>query len=194
MLLKKSELVAIKAGHVSLVFRRWQRPSVKTGGTLKTAIGVLAIDEVKEITSAAITARDAKSAGYRSKQELLALLDEREGTIYRIKVSYAGADPRIKLRENDKLTAEEFAELSKKLERLDNAAKVGPWTRRILETVQANPHVSAGDLAAKLGLDKEWLKLNVRKLKNLGLTISHEPGYELSPRGRVVLNRMKSVK
>ncbi|GAA4173979.1 hypothetical protein GCM10022218_17670 [Sphingobacterium ginsenosidimutans] len=31
--------------------------------------------------------------------------------------------------------------------------------------------------------EKEWLKLNIRKLKNLGLTISHTVGYEISPLG-----------
>ncbi|MEM7550324.1 MAG: hypothetical protein AAF363_11640 [Bacteroidota bacterium] len=31
--------------------------------------------------------------------------------------------------------------------------------------------------------EKEWLKLNIRKLKNLGLTISHNPRYEISPLG-----------
>ena len=31
-----------------------------------------------------------------------------------------------------------------------------------------------------------------RKLKALGLTISHSPGYELSPRGRALLARLES--
>ena len=34
--------------------------------------------------------------------------------------------------------------------------------------------LSAGHLVAKAGVEKE-LKVNVRKLKNLGLTISHQP-------------------
>ena len=33
-------------------------------------------------------------------------------------------------------------------------------------------------------------KTDVRKLKKLGLTISHDVGYELSPRGRAVLQRL----
>ena len=49
----------------------------------------------------------------------------------------------------------------------------------------------AGDLAKKADAEKEWLKINVRKLKNLGLTISHQPGYELSPRLRVICNFSK---
>ena len=31
----------------------------------------------------------------------------------------------------------------------------------------------------------------MRKLKNLGLTISHEPGYELSPREKPTLRHLK---
>jgi hypothetical protein len=32
--------------------------------------------------------------------------------------------------------------------------------------------------------------LNVRKLKNLGLTISLGTGYRISPRGRMVMNKL----
>ncbi len=53
-------------GTVTLAFRRWQRPTVTTGGTLKTAVGVLAIDEVVEINENSITAEDAARAGYGS--------------------------------------------------------------------------------------------------------------------------------
>jgi hypothetical protein len=43
------------------------------------------------------------------------------------------------------------------------------------------------DEAKKTGFEKAWLKINIRKLKNLGLTISHNPGYTLSPRGKAYL-------
>jgi hypothetical protein len=46
MLLTKAELDAIKCGEVSLVFRRWRRAAVKTGGSLRTRVGVLAIERV----------------------------------------------------------------------------------------------------------------------------------------------------
>lgn len=54
-----------------------------------------------------------------------------------------------------------------------------------------NPHVRAQDLAESLGLEKTVFKNDVRKLKALGLTISHSPGYELSPRGRAYLDHLK---
>jgi biotin operon repressor len=47
--------------------------------------------------------------------------------------------------------------------------------------------VRAGDLAEELDLDRESFKLDVRKLKNLGLTISLRVGYQLSPRGAAYL-------
>ena len=72
---------------------------------------------------------------------------------------------------------------------MDQYSKTGVWTREVLEAVRDHPHLKALDLAEILGREKEWLKLNIRKLKNLGLTISHNPGYELSPLGKAYLNK-----
>ena len=49
MLLTRATLEAIAAGTVTLAFRRWRRPTVRTGGTLTTAIGVLSIDDVSPV-------------------------------------------------------------------------------------------------------------------------------------------------
>ncbi len=123
--------------------------------------------------------------------ELVKELQSRTGTIYRIELEYVGADPRIKLRNTNKLSKDELAELAKNLVDLDAASKIGPWTKKILTAIQRHPKLSAGELAEKVGYEKDWLKLNIRKLKNLGLTISHHPGYEISPRGMAVLKRLK---
>jgi hypothetical protein len=187
MLLKRRELERIQRGEVTLVFRRWKKPTVKTGGTLKTALGVLAIKQVKLIQRAQIKRVDAEQAGYDSLADLLAELDVRDGDYYRIEVRFAGADPRIALRENDLLSQVELAEIQTRLARLDKASKLGPWTERVLRAIERHPKLPAGDLAARLRFEKMWLKTNIRKLKNLGLTISHQPGYEISPRGLAVL-------
>lgn len=192
MLLNKSELAAIQSGERSLVFRRWKRASVKSGGTLKTAIGVLAIDAIDKLPRAKITASDAAAAGYASRAQLLAALDTREGDIYRIRLHLAGDDPRIALRQQAQLSEAEFEEVQTKLQRLDAASRIGPWTLQVLQAIEQHPHLAAVELAERTGYDKPWLKLNIRKLKNLGLTISHHPGYELSPRGRTVLARLAS--
>ena len=39
---------------------------------------------------------------------------------------------------------------------------------------------------------RQAVKADVRKLKTMGLTISHEVGYELSARGKAVLKRWKA--
>lgn len=53
--------------------------------------------------------------------------------------------------------------------------------------VAEQPGRRAGDLAEALGRDKESLELDIRKLKNLGLTHSLETGYRISPRGAAYL-------
>lgn len=50
--------------------------------------------------------------------------------------------------------------------------------------------MSASTLAPDAGLETKPFKANVRKLKELGLTISHDVGYSLSPRGRALLRRI----
>lgn len=190
MLLTTKVLNAIKSGEVTLQFRKWKKPTVKTGGSLRTHIGMLAIDDVSIIDRSAITARDAKSAGYESLDELLADLDAREGTLYRITVRPGGVDPRIKLRESSALTDTEFDTIRAKLERMDRASPGGPWTLKVLQVIDRHPHTRAVELAAKVGSTRAIFKPNVRKLKALGLTISHDPGYELSPRGKAVLAKL----
>ena len=190
MLIRIQTLKRIKSGEISLVFRRWRKPTVKTGGTLKTAVGVLAIKSVEKTTQRKITDADAKRAGYSGKSELLKEFAGRQGDVYKIKLAYLGDDPRIELRNKNKLTDSEFAEIQKRLERMDSASRAGKWTAQMLNAIKQNPKLSASKLAAKTGFDKDWLKINVRKLKNLGLTISHHPtGYTLSPRGEAFLAR-----
>jgi hypothetical protein len=174
MLLKVAHLEAIRRGEVGLVFRRWKKPSVKTGGTLNTAVGQLAIDEVAEVDLAAITDAEAVHAGYASAEALVRDL-EGEGTVYRVRVRHLGADPREALRDDTDLTG-----VLEKLRRLDAR---GAWTGRVLDLIAEHPARRAGDLAAMLGLETQPFKLDVRKLKALGLTESLEVGYRLSARG-----------
>jgi DNA-binding MarR family transcriptional regulator len=188
MLLRRPVLDAIRAGRISLVFRKWRRPTVKAGGSLKTALGVLAIQAVDKVTT--ISAADARRAGYDSRATLLAELAAQEGTLYRIGVAFAGEDPRIALRLSDKLNAADWAELSQHLARLD-AGKAGPWVARVLALIGRNPETAAGLLADEIGWDKPAFKTRVRQLKERGLTESLDVGYRLTPRGRAVLRKLK---
>jgi hypothetical protein len=180
VLIRRPTLDAIAAGEVTLAFRRWERPRVRPGTRLRTAVGVVEIVDVTVADADRLTANDARAAGYADVVALRAELDHRQGTVFRVALRPAGPDPRVALRERSELPDEERA----RLERLDRASPRGPWTAAVLELVAAQPGVRAPDLAALLGRDTATFKREVRKLKELGLTESLPVGYRLSPRGR----------
>ena len=74
--------------------------------------------------------------------------------------------------------------------RFDDLSHHGPWTADTLRLIQSKPATRAADLAASVGRETAPFKLDVRKLKNLGLTYSLETGYELSPRGIAYLDAL----
>lgn len=192
MLFKQLILNGIADGVISVAFRRWKRASVKTGSRLHTPIGLLEIASIAVVTERDITESDAIRAGYSTREELFKEIDafSDEGDIFRIEVIRFGDDPREQLRERDEITDAEFSDLRTRLERLDKASPHGPWTAKFLCLVTGHPGVRAAELAASIGWETEKLKLNVRKLKNLGLTISLGTGYRISPRGRMVMIKL----
>lgn len=107
MLFQQRFLQGIAEGRIRVAYRRWKRPTVRAGGTLRMAVGVLAIESVEPCEEPGVSEADARQAGHASREEL----------------------------------------------------------------------------AAELGFERAWLKLQIRKLKELGLTESLSPGYRLSPRG-----------
>ncbi len=92
MLLKRDLLEDIKAGKVDLVFRRWNRPTVKAGGTLKTKVGLLAIKSVTDMSPDAVTDAEARRAGFADVADFRRWLDTmKEGVLFqRIEVGYIG--------------------------------------------------------------------------------------------------------
>jgi biotin operon repressor len=188
VLLKRHLLDRIARGEIDLAFRRWARPTVKTGGTLRTPAGLLEIEQVEAVAIESITEEDARRAGL-ALDELIGLLRQKsEGDVYRVQLGSIVPDPRVALREDDDLSDEDLAHLRARLDRLDRASEHGAWTRAILRLLDDSPHVRAKDLADGLGWDRDVFKSHVRKLKALGLTISHSPGYEVSPRGKALLD------
>ena len=161
----------IADGSVTVTFRRWKTHQVKAGNRYRTPVGMIEVDAVDIVDESAIAGRDVARAGYPSADALVADLRGSPGqAIYRVRFhAVHDADPRD--------------------ERLDRASSWGPWTLPTLLAIDANPEVRAGDLADGFGREKEPFKLDVRKLKNLGLTLSLETGYRLSPRGRAYLAR-----
>jgi len=92
MLLKLDLLNDIRAGKVDLVFRRWNRPSVKAGGTLKTKVGLLAIKAVDDMEPDDVTEADAQRAGFKDIADFRRWLDTmKPGQLFqRIEVGYLG--------------------------------------------------------------------------------------------------------
>jgi integrase len=195
MLFDRATLDAIADGSVTVAFRRWRRPTVTAGGTLTTAVGVLAIDEVEAIDDGDVTKADARAAGRSSVADLLSHRGlQRDGQLYRVRFHLAGEDPRISLREQAELSEDEVETLTTRLERYDRSSRHGPWTRATLELIDAHPGLRAADLATQMPDPQETqaFKTDVRKLKALGLTESLEVGYRLSPRGAALLGRLRS--
>ena len=191
MIFRQEFLDGIQKGIVTVAFRRWRRPSVKSGGTLLTAVGLLHIRDVSLTSLESISNADARRAGYESREALVEELTERsDGKIYRIELGALEADPRTALRKK-RASDSDLQDLILRLERLDGRANGAPWTRRVLDLVHDHPARRAGDLCKMAGQDKMSFKLNVRKLKTLGLTESLEVGYRLSPRGAALLDELR---
>lgn len=179
-------------GSVTITFRRWDRPRVKPGGRYRChPIGVLVVDRIERVRVGDISERDARRSGFASRGELLDYIrsgpggevdDETE--IFRVELHHGGEEDRVEIALDDRLSAEDVETIRAKLARMD--AK-GAWTAETLRLIQANPRVVASQLAARLGRERLPFKVDVRKLKRLGLTQSFEIGYDLSPRGRAYM-------
>ena len=194
MLIPAAILRGIADGTVTLAFRRWEAPRVRPGGRQRTSIGVIAFDAVEQVARSRLTATEARQAGLSSLPDLLRFVDRRStGRIHRIRVRLEGPDPRIALRERVP-DASEVVHILGRLERLDRASHHGPWTADVLRAIGERPSVPALDLAASFGRQRAPFKVDVRKLKELGLTESLRPGYRLSPRGRAVLAALDAAR
>ncbi|UJA20321.1 hypothetical protein HJD18_08935 [Thermoleophilia bacterium SCSIO 60948] len=189
MLISQPDLAAIREGRIDAVFRRWDRPRVLAGTKLRTRIGLIEVLEVTELADSDVTEEDARRAGVRSREALLARQPRKAAKpLFRVEVRYAGADPRVALRELAEISAEDRAEIDARLTHFDAVSPHGPWTRRVLELIAERPETESIELAGALGREQLSFKRDVRKLKELGLTESLKPGYRLSPRGRAYLD------
>jgi hypothetical protein len=182
---------AIQAGEVTLTYRRWRRRQAIAGHRYRTSVGYLEVDQVDVVEPATITRDDATSAGYPDVAALVAdLRGSPDLPLYRIRFHVVdGPDPRDVLAAAAELSPVEVADIVGRLARLDKASKSGPWTGTTLDLIRERPGVRAADLAASVGRETQPFKLDVRKLKGLGLTLSLEVGYRLSPRGEAFLRQ-----
>jgi hypothetical protein len=192
MMIPRAVLDGVVAGELDLAYRRWTRPMHKPGGSQRTSVGVISFDEVDVVELEAITVDDARRAGM-DLARLREILASKPGDVYRIRMSFAGADVRAALREKSRLSQRQRDQIVATLAGMDARSKQGPWTREHLELIDARPGELAETIAASIGRTKLPFKADIRRLKELGLTESLRPGYRLSPRGRAVLRHLRSL-
>ena len=197
LLFKKAFHEGLSSGAITVTFRRWQKPHVKAGGRYRChPIGVLEVDEVALVPVRGITARDAVAAGFVSRDALVGYLGELgplddDTEVHRVVLHHGGDGDRVELALEAELSAADVEAIRTKLAKMDRA---GAWTSRTLGLIEKHPQVAASKLAAKVGRETAPFKVDVRKLKKLGLTQSFEVGYEIAPRGRAYLDAVKIVK
>jgi len=187
MIIPREVLAGIADGTVDLAFRRWERPRVRAGTRMRTAVGLVEVVDVRVVDPGQVDDAEARRAGAASREALLAAMDRwADRPLHRIALRAAGPDPRVALRERTDIGAEELDDLRRRLGRMD-ARAARPWTAETLALIRDRPGVRAGDLADAAGRDRLPFKADVRRLKELGLTESLPVGYRLSPRGRRLL-------
>jgi hypothetical protein len=189
VLINKATAEGIAGGSITLVLRSWDAPRAKRGGTQRTPAGTIRIEDVTEYRSGhRVTAAQARAAGYSDAATAQVDLDRRPAKhVYAITVSYLAPDERPDLAADDGLTAADVRAIAERLDRWDVASTTGPWTRQYLRLIAANETVRAPDLAIEMGMATAPFKRRVRQLKGLGLTISLDVGYRISPRGKAFL-------
>jgi hypothetical protein len=192
LLFKKRFHAGLVSGEITLTFRRWEKPHVRAGGRYRChPIGVIEVDRVDTVRVRDITERDARRTGLASRAELLTYLREaKEGRfggateVFRVEIHHGGDGDRMPIALESDLSAEDIEAIANKLARMDSRR---PWTSDTLALIDRYPRVAASKLAARVGRETLPFKVDVRRLKKLGLTQSFEVGYELSPRGRAFL-------
>jgi hypothetical protein len=190
-MIRPTELRAIQDGEIDLAFRRWERPRVVVGTKMRTMVGLVEVTSVELVEITDLTEDDARRAGSPSLAALLKALEPKaQHPVWRVGLRHAGEDPRALLRDAVPDKAE-VAAIVARLERLDRASAYGAWTRKTLDLIDRNPERRAPDLAAKMRRETADFKKDVRKLKELGLTESLAIGYRLSPRGEVVVDKLR---
>ena len=189
MLFKQASLDKIARNEVTLAFRRWKRPTVKAGGRVRTAAGVVLIGDIRVVQASELTEKDAITAGFATLAALKQMLGPDDGTpVYRIELNGIEADERVALREA-LLSDDDWHALTARFARWDMTAP--GYFPSILRAIAAHPEVRAATLAANAGVETLKFKQDVRKLKEIGLTESLEVGYRLSPRGEAVLEKLR---
>jgi len=180
----------VATGEITVTFRLWKSAKVKSGKAYCTGIGTVEIEDVQIMPAGMISKRDVPRSGCRDVRSIWELAGEHTGAVvgpntllYRVQFRVIGD-----VAPGSAPTAiADLDLLAKRLPRMDALSSRGAWTIEVLRLIERNPQVPARTLAAEMGWETLDFKPRVRRLKALGLTISHEIGYELSELGRAYL-------
>ncbi len=186
MLFAESAWAGIADGSITVTFRRWAKPQAAARRPNRTPAGRVMITAVDIVDPFLITDADARRAGFVNADEVRRALSTRPDLpVYRVEFHILDEpDPRAVLAASSDLSGAELESLTARLDRLDRLSPTGPWTRQALALIADHPARRAPDLAMMAGMERDPFKLNVRKLKALGLTESLNVGYQLSARGQ----------
>ncbi len=189
MLFSADARPGIADGFITVTFRTWTRAHAKTGGRYRVAGMLIEARVVAQVLSRDITEADARKAG---SPDLLALRSRLgdpapEALVWRIDFRYVGRDDRSERGEIDVLSTIELTSIRNRLTRPDRSGRGRLWTLGTLQLIERYPGVVSTVLAKHARRDRASFKLDVRKLKELGLTESLDIGYRLTARGVAVL-------
>jgi hypothetical protein len=186
----------IANGEITCTYRAWKRPQVKVGGRYHVGAVDLVVDSIDEVRLEEVSDRDARRSGFADRDALATFLRKRapmvdDERVWHVEFEFHAVerDDRPSLADAADLTDADVTDIQARLDRLDARSDAGPWTRATLELIGDNPELVSTELAARLGRERAPFKTDVRKLKRLGLTVSLEVGYRLSPRGEAFLRR-----
>jgi hypothetical protein len=185
----------IHSGEIVLAFRRWKRTQVVPGHRYRTGIDMVEVEAVDVVEPSSVNVGQAREAGYASVGDLLASLrGDPALPVYRVRLHRIdGPDPRDELARTASLTDSDVAAITARLARMDKSSGHGPWTGAVLALIADRPAVVSTVLAETIGWERHDFKLHVRRLKAIGLTLSLDVGYRLSPRGESYLRSMRSA-
>ncbi|TCO26362.1 hypothetical protein EV652_107254 [Kribbella steppae] len=194
MLFAGSDRDGVAEGRITTAYRRWAEARVVEGRIYRTNAGRIEIDSVREVNPDLIADNDADVIAAdrgNAKDVRRRLRGNEDWPTYLIKFHLVeGPDPREQLAAQSTLSPDDLEDLRARLAKFDELSNQGPWTTATLRLIQSKPATRAADLATEMGRETAPFKLDVRKLKNLGLTHSLEVGYELSPRGTAYLSTL----
>jgi hypothetical protein len=179
-------------GSITLTFRAWTSPQARAGGRYRVGGMLLEATDVRQVTVGSITDDEARRAGAADAAAVRARLKlaDADQLVWRVELLHVGQDDRIERRNAGALSPDEVSDLRARLDHLDRRSSTGPWTRSTLRLIEKYPGVVSTVLARHADQERPVFKLNVRKLKEIGLTESLMTGYRLSPRGEAVLRAL----